>query len=48
VDKTVIEVAKELQKAYNSEWRRKNPEKVKNSRKNYWLRQAEKKLREQG
>ncbi len=34
--------AREAQRAYNREWRRKNPEKKKAQNERYWARKAEK------
>lgn len=45
--KTLEEAAKEERLKYYREWRRKNPDKVKQHNKNYWLKRAEKKLQEE-
>jgi len=36
------DLARELQRDYLREWRRKNPEKVKQYNRDYWLRKVEK------
>lgn len=45
--KALEEAAKEERLNYFREWRRNNPEKVKQHNKNYWLKRAEKKLQEE-
>lgn len=42
------ELAKAAKNKYMREWRRKNPEKVRENQKKYWLRKAQKMLVEQG
>ena len=48
MDKKSLEAAaKEERLKYFREWRRKNADKVKKHNKNYWLKKAEKKLKEE-
>lgn len=39
--KEISEKAKEAQRAYLQEWRRKNPEKVQENNRRYWERKAQ-------
>ena len=39
--KEISEKAKEAQRAYLREWRRKNPEKVRENNRRYWERKAQ-------
>jgi hemerythrin-like domain-containing protein len=45
--KTKEELAREARNEYHRQWRRNNPDKVKKNIENYWLRKAEKLLRDQ-
>lgn len=42
--KIMDETAKEARAAYQRNWRRKNPEKVREINERYWMRRAEKEL----
>jgi post-segregation antitoxin (ccd killing protein) len=44
--KTLEELAKELRKEYKRRWNRENRDKVRESNRQYWLRKAEKALKE--
>jgi len=46
--KTLETTAKEERLKYFREWRRKNPEKVKQHNKNYWEKKAKAKLKKEG
>ena len=46
-DKEIQELAKELQREYLREWRKKNPDKVKEYNQRYWRRRALRELKEQ-
>ncbi|MBS4061166.1 MAG: hypothetical protein KG029_12270 [Bacteroidetes bacterium] len=39
---TIDALVKKVQRAYNKEWREKNPEKVKAIRERFWKKKAEK------
>ena len=45
-DKQLEELAKEKQREYQREWRKKNPDKVKEYNKSYWERRALRELKE--
>ncbi len=36
----LLTLAKDMQRAYNKEWRRKHPEKVKQHNRDYWIKRA--------
>lgn len=38
---TISDEAKEIQRAYFKEWRRKNPDKVREKNRRYWEKKAE-------
>lgn len=46
MDQKIQELARELKRQYQREWKRNNPEKVKDITRRYWERKAEKLLEE--
>ena len=46
-DKEIQELAREKQREYLREWRKKNPDKVKEYNQRYWRRRALRELKEQ-
>ena len=43
----MMKAAREAHNAYNREWRKKNPEKVKAAQQRYWIKKVEQMKREQ-
>lgn len=41
-EKSLQELAREAQREYHREWRRKNPDKIREKNARYWRRRAEK------
>lgn len=48
VDKAVIERANELRREYYKEWRKNNPDKVRNHYNNYWIKKAQNEIQKEG
>jgi len=46
-DEQLEELAREIQREYLREWRKKNPDKVKEYNQRYWRRRALRELKEQ-
>lgn len=44
----IKEAAREAKRLYHREWRRKNPDKVREIQRRYWIRKAKKLLAERG
>ncbi len=45
-DKEMQELAREKQREYQREWRKRNPEKIKEYNQRYWIRRALRELKE--
>lgn len=45
--KTMQEIAKGVQREYQREWRRKNPDKVREKNRRYWEKKAQERLRKE-
>lgn len=45
-DKEIQELAREKQREYQREWRKRNPEKIKEYNQRYWIRRALRELKE--
>lgn len=41
IDRKTLDKVRELKNSYAKEWRKKNPDKMKEYRENYWIKKAE-------
>lgn len=47
MEKTLEQLAVEMQREYQRQWRKANPDKVRKNTNDYWMRKAAQKLKEQ-